>query len=45
MGYKGYSCLPLEIGQVMHKKPGKPFVHAFWMNIAKMAKLYQYCTP
>ena len=37
--------MPLEIGQNMRNQAGKTFVHAFLLNIAKMAKLYQYCTP
>ncbi|HEU5145675.1 MAG TPA: hypothetical protein VFT90_03135 [Chryseosolibacter sp.] len=38
----------LEVGQRVcngEKKDGKPASHTFLKRIAKMANLYQYCTP
>lgn len=38
----------LKVGQGMcdgEKKDGKPASHTFFKRIAKMANLYQYCTP
>lgn len=37
----------LEVGQRVcdrEKQDGKPINHGFFMRIAKMANLYQYCT-